>query len=534
MRASVRVVLLALLAILIAIPPIRNSLETRTSIYSAVDCYITNWEPNTSYAGSIILKVSREVEGNRTLESRAIIGFDLSDLHIPPFSKVINATLVLTAQNFSQGISIEVWDLKGEPDLFHTSWLYESDGNPWNNPGGDIIEKWGEVIVDSSRIEINLTDYVQSYVNGELKSKGWILLKLADDQHGQLDLYSENANGKGPRIMIDYEPASLDLSLESSSIELMQGRSTSLEFYVGGSLSKPVNLSLEAPNFLNYVISPSSGVPPFKGILNISLPEDAPGGKYVIIIKAEGALQSSLPFNLTVIERRGFIIEGRNSVELKGGFIKKTMIRVLGTGNYSGEVSAGVSGSPDWLNISISPSKGMPPFNLTVTLQSDPGVNATGIVSLIFNGEMNKVFRFNVTTLSRRVAIYSNGIDWNLSKEALIDAANLSGVTLSRINSSREFPSYDIVLILGGHKAPTDEYMPVNMAGKVLSEREKEKLESGGTVIHVEREGETYIVVVAGADRYKTSHLLTSSMGNGRSLAYMLITGDPNGVRGAG
>ena len=532
MRASVRLSLSIFLALLL-LPPMMLYLSADVSspIYAKVDCYITSWEPETSHAGSSVLKVSRNVQGNETLESRALIRFDLSEAGIPSYSRILNASLILNTYNYSSGVSIEVWDVSGEPDILHTTWLYERSGMPWENPGGDIIVKWGEAPVSSPYVKINITDYVQAFVNGELESTGWLLIKIVDDQEGYFEFYSETTSETGPRIEIEYEPASLELSMDTSDIELIQDGNTSITVYVSGGLSKPVNLTLDGPDFLQYNFSVPSAVPPFTSTLELALPENAPGGTYTIIVRAEGVMEASAPLNLTVVEKKGFLISGPSSVDLKGGFPRNVTLEVTSTGNYSGRISVGILGSPDWLNVSISPSSGNPPFDVVVTLQSAPSINASGILSLLFTGARNKVYEINVTTVRRKVAVYSNSIDWNLSREALLGPTNTSGVPLDRVNSSEDFSNYDVVIVLGGHKAPIDRFMPSNVASGILTSEEKVVLEQGGTVVHVEMQGSTYIVVVAGADRYKTAELIVSDDdGDGKTLAYELITGDPSGI----
>ena len=107
------------------------------------------------------------------------------------------------------------------------------------------------------------------------------------------------------------------------------------------------------------------------------------------------------------------------------------------------------------------------------------------------------------------------------------------GVTLHRINSTDEFGDYDVVIVLGGHKAPTDSFMPSNIAASLLSSEEKASLIEGGQLVHVS-EDEALVVIVAGSDRYKTSRLLQMDLnGNGIPLAQELMTGDPRGIRGA-
>ncbi len=533
MRASVRA--LPLLLAVLLLPPLSpmgasDSLEVR----SYVDCYIASWEPDTPHASSEILKVSRTTVDNDTMEARALLRFDLGELrsYIPQYSKIINATLVLTTYNTS-GPTIEVWDIRGDPDLFGTTWNSERSGVPWDNPGGDLIEKWGEGTGSSTKAEIDMTSYVQAAVDNELESNGWLLIKIAEGQEGYYEFYSEVSGSNGPFLVIEYEAASLGIVLEAPEVVVTQGENINMSVYVTGHLSKAINLSLEGPDFLSYEFSPDQGFPPFNSTLSLEVPDTAPGGSYTVVIRATGVMEASAPVNLTILERRGFSVVGPSHVELVGGLEENISLKVVPTGNFSGEVSAGVLGSPDWLNVSLYSQSGSPPFNVTVSLMSLHGVEASGTLSLVFTGARNRVYEINVTTRVRRVAVYSNEIDWNLSSGALISAANSSGVTLHRINSTDEFGDYDVVIVLGGHKAPTDSFMPSNIAASLLSSEEKASLIEGGQLVHVS-EDEALVVIVAGSDRYKTSGLLQMDLnGNGIPLAQELMTGDPRGIRGA-
>ncbi len=534
MRVSARS-LSILLMVLLLIPVSLMEASDSLTVRSYVDCYIASWEPDTPHASSQVLRVSRTTVDNDTVEARALLRFDIGEIrsHIPQYSKIFNATLVLTTYNTSNP-TIEVWDVSGEPDIFGTTWNSVRSGLPWNTPGGDLIEKWGEGAGSSPQAEINLASYVQAAVDNELESSGWLLIKIAEGQEGYYEFYSEVSGSNGPVLMIEYEAASLGIVLEAPEVVVTQGENISMRVYVTGHLSKPINLSLEGPDFLSYEFSPQQGFPPFNSTLNLEVPDTAPGGEYTVVIRAEGVMEASAPVNLTILERRGFSVVGPSQVDLVGGLERNVSLRVVPTGNFSGEVSAGVLGSPEWLNVSLSPQSGTPPFNVTLSLTSLHGIEASGTLSLVFTGAKSRIYEINVTTRVRRVAVYSNDIDWNLSSEDLVSAANSSGVTLHRINSTDEFGNYDVVIVLGGHKAPTDSNMPSNIAASLLSSAEKASLIEGGQIVHVSLEGDTLVVVVAGADRYKTSGLLQLDLnGNGIPLAQELMMGDPRGIRGA-
>ncbi len=520
-----------LLGLLLIAPVVASGVGSLT-VRNYVDCYITSWDPDTPHASSEVLKVSRSQVNNTTAEARALLRFDLGEIrsHIPRYSKIVNATLVLRTFNTSNP-PLEVWDVRGDPDIIGTTWNSVRSGVPWDTPGGDLVRMWGEGVGSSPSAAVNLTAYVQAAVDEELETNGWLLVKVAEGQEGYYEFYSESSGSNGPVLKIEYQPASLGIALEAPEVDITQGGNVSLRVYVTGHLSKPVNLTLEGPEFLSYEFSPETGYPPFNSTLRLDVPETAPGGDYTMMIRVKGVMEASAPVNLTVLQSRGFSIIGPTSIELVGGLTDNLSLRVVPTGNFAGEVSAGVLSSPDWLNVSLNPHSAVPPFNLTVTLTSLPGLNASGTLSLVFTGARNRVYEVNVTTRVRRVAVYSNQIDWNLSSEMLISAANSSGVTLERINSTDSFGGYDLVIIMGGHKAPVDGHMPTNVAASILSDEEKNSLIHGGQVVHVESKYGTLIVIVAGADRYETSDLLQRDLnGNGIPLSQELMVGDPRGI----
>ena len=223
--------------LIILLIPIYPIYADSLSIYASVDCYITNWDQGKNFH-SEVLRVSREKSGNDYLEARAIIGFDLTSLTaIPKGSKVSEANLILKLVNGSKA-KLEVWELAREPDIFKVSWLKAGDED-WITPGGDLLRKVGEAEVSIGEMRIDLRDYIQAVVNGELNSTGWFLLKIADE--GYLHFYSELSTNK-PIIEISYTKASLDISLDSNEIKLSQGSSALLKVQVSGYLGSPVSI----------------------------------------------------------------------------------------------------------------------------------------------------------------------------------------------------------------------------------------------------------------------------------------------------
>lgn len=521
----------ALVSILIAIalmPSIELNAESLT-IYATIDCYITSWAQGSNFHGEV-LRVSRLRVEDKYDEARSIIYFDLSVLSgVPKGSKVEEASLILKLVNHS-GVKVEVWELAKEPDIYYVSWLRANPSEYWLTPGGDLLRKIGEATTSSNELRIDMKDYLQSLVNSELNSPGWFLLKLADGEEGYLNFYSE-LSGSKPRIELSFKPASLELSLDSADVKLSQGSSTVIKVYVNGYLGSPVSLEVSGPAFLNYTLSPIRGYPSFISMLNITVPETAPGGSYAVTISAIGPIKRNATLRLTILERKGFAVIGPSSVGLRGGFLEVLQLKVLPTGNYSGSVSATILESPDWLNITLNPPEGRPPFNVSLELCSLPEANASGRIRILLRGVMSKYYEIYVRTRPRRVAIYSNEIDWSLSRELIRSYSNSSGVVVRRINDSSSFSDFDLVIILGGHKAPVDRFMPVNVADRSLNETEKKFLEEGGDLVSVKRKGSTFIVIVAGKTRKETMNILSSDRdGNGLPLFAELVLRDPREV----
>ncbi|MDW8035768.1 MAG: DNRLRE domain-containing protein [Candidatus Korarchaeum sp.] len=524
MRGYARALLTLILASLLL--PLNVSSADSLKIYATVDCYITNWSPNANSHGEV-LKVMRGKVRDRYNESRAIMSFDLAELaRVPQGSKVEEASLIIKVINHSN-IKVEVWELAKEPDILSVSWLMASSGKEWLTPGGDLLRKVGEAKTSSGELKIDIRDYIQALVNAETNTSGWFILRIAEGEEGYLHFYSELSANK-PRIEVSYRPASLELALESSEVKVSQGSSTLLKVYINGYLGSAVYLRVKAPDFLNFTISPEQGYPSFVSTLNLTVPEYAPGGAYAVTIVAVGALNRSVTLKLTVLERRGFAVTGPKEVKLRGGFTEVLKLRVFPTGNFSGEVAASLLEAPDWLNVRLDPSKGRPPFNLTMVLKPLPEINASGKVKILLKGQFSRSYEVTLNVRARKVAIYSNEIDWSLSKELIKSYSNASGLVVRRVSNNSLFPSYDLIIVLGGHKAPTDNYMPTNIASKFLNGTERDSLEKGGSLVAVKIEGETFIVIVAGKTRKETATLLSSDPdADGLPLIAELITEDP-------
>jgi len=109
--------------------------------------------------------------------------------------------------------------------------------------------------------------------------------------------------------------------------------------------------------------------------------------------------------------------------------------------------------------------------------------------------------------ISARIAyVISNQIDWALNSQLLSKVAPKYGIILRRV-TNLSLAKNSNVLILGGHLAPTDEWMPKNYAEELLNEEEKSKLESGkkAVVIKTVEKNGNRITIIAGYNRYNTS-----------------------------
>ncbi len=529
MRGYAKILVLALASLLL---PVTGLSADSLTMYATVDCYITSWLPNSNFHGEV-LKVLRSKVGDRYNESRAILIFDPTELaRIPKGSKVEEAKLVLRVVNHSN-VKVEVWELSKEPDIISVNWFAASSMEDWLSPGGDLLRKLGEARTSSGELKVDIRDYVQAVVNAEMNASGWFMLKIAGDEEGYLHFYSELSTNK-PRVEVSYRVASLELTLESSDVKISQGSSILLKVYVNGYLGSDVSLSVQAPEFLNYTIFPEKGYPSFVSTLNLSVPEYAPGGTYVVVISAVGKLSRNTTLRLTVLERKGFAVAGPSGAKLRGGFTETLMLRIIPTGNFSGRVTASLLEAPEWLSVMLDPPEGRPPFNLSVMLKPLPEANASGKLRILLKGQVNKFYEISLSVRARRVAIYSNEIDWILSRELINSYSNVSGLVVRRISNSSQFSNYDLVIVLGGHKAPTDRYMPVNVASILLNETERSLLEKGKSIVAVKRDGDTFIVIAAGKTRKETSALLSSDPdADGIPLLAELIREDPREVASA-
>lgn len=115
--------------------------------------------------------------------------------------------------------------------------------------------------------------------------------------------------------------------------------------------------------------------------------------------------------------------------------------------------------------------------------------------------------------LDNTIGIYSNNIDWELNKSTILQTAQETGVQIYRITDPEEFSNYDKILVLGGHKAYIDKYMPTNIAKDFLNDEEKNNLEENDDVLIKDISNpfginpEQELMIYAGSDRDFTKEI---------------------------
>ncbi len=109
-------------------------------------------------------------------------------------------------------------------------------------------------------------------------------------------------------------------------------------------------------------------------------------------------------------------------------------------------------------------------------------------------------------------AVYSNEVDWNLCRFSLIEASNKTGIQVYRVTDPLELNNYQHVIILGGHLAYLDEFMPENLANVYLPSNIKAQLETNpaAKIIYNLTLGGTTFYILAGHTRKETANILYS------------------------
>jgi len=143
------------------------------------------------------------------------------------------------------------------------------------------------------------------------------------------------------------------------------------------------------------------------------------------------------------------------------------------------------------------------------------GGSITGLVGIPF---LEKYLFHNDTFVKasesdNTIGIYSNNIDWELNKSTILQTAQETGVQIYRITDPEEFSNYDKILVLGGHKAYIDKYMPINIAKDFLNDEEKNNLEENDDVLIKDISNpfginpEQELMIYAGSDRDFTKEI---------------------------
>ncbi len=486
------------------------------------DVGITSYSPTQSIHGVESVNVSWAPQG----EVRYLVGFSFES--IPKYSVVKSANLTLTLVNNTAPLDLELWKVSGKPDVICTSWTMITCSSEWTKEGGDLIELVDVTTLDKvmDKVTFDVTPFVQDLVNGE--EEGWLLVKVRENMTGWAVINTE-ISPNPPVITVIYEKPVIAAHSKVKEIRMAQGEEVKFKVIVDGVLSLPVRLELESPVELNYSFEPPEGLPPFNSTLSIGVPESTPAGRYELRVLAKGPspeLSSNFTVNLTIIESVGIVVKAPEELELHGGEEKVVKVQVLPKGGYQDNVFITIKESPEWLFVFLEPNLGKPPFNVTLKLRPLPGTNGTGVVVLQFSGQGVLTSKeLKVRTTPRRVAVYSNSIDWNLTREAIISASNETGVTVHRLTEP-EFEGYDLVLLMGGPLAPTDDWMPVNVVRNLLPQEKVDELMKVGWIVYWTNYQGAKAVVIAGKDRYMTSRVLTMDLdGDGVPLVLELIRG---------
>lgn len=188
--------------------------EESSTILIIEDTYIEEVNAYKNFGASDDLLVGNWEEAGL---SRALLFFDLSE--IPPKSTVESATLLLTVK-----------DVYGFPDLYlHriiggkfdencANWVRRTCTQGWDNEGGDyekeyIDLKYGGLWDRCTKVNFDITGFVQKVVNGEVENYGVIL--LIKEQTARVWFYSSESSptcpDAKPRVEITYTPPSMSV-----------------------------------------------------------------------------------------------------------------------------------------------------------------------------------------------------------------------------------------------------------------------------------------------------------------------------------
>ncbi len=487
-----------------------------------VDVGISSFEPQKSIHGVKTLNVSWSPDG----EVRYLVGFSFDA--IPRYAVINSANLTFRVEGISSPLKLELWSVQGTPDVVCTSWIMMTCEKAWPVEGGVMKELVDEKYVELSgpgELTFNVTSFVQDLV---IEGKeGWLLLRVGNETGWVL--VDTEISSNPPTVTVAYRKPVLVAHSKVKEVRISQGEMVRFKVMVEGSLPVPVKLELESPIPLNYSFDPEEGLPPFNSTLSIKVPSNSPPGDYKLLVRAEGPtpeLSSNFTLDFTVLEAVGIEVEGPSQLSLKGGEVEEVGLSVLPKGGYSEKVFITIKEAPEWLFILLEPNLGEPPFNATMKLKPLPNANGTGKIVLQFSGQgVLKDVTINVTASPRRVAVYANWIDWNLSKGILTSGANETGIQLNRLREPN-FSGYDLVILLGGPLAPTDDWMPENLVSKILPEAIVQELLDKGWIVYWSEYKGVKVVVVAGKDRYITSKLLKMDLdGDGVPLYLELMRG---------
>jgi endonuclease/exonuclease/phosphatase family metal-dependent hydrolase len=141
---------------------------------------------------------------------RVILKFDTQNT-VPQGATISSATLTLTIKGGNaQSRTITVYRVKQPFTDTEATWKIRRTSTAWSTPGGDLGERAGSFSVTNvagSRVTVDVTDLVQSIVNGSFGTTRYTRLALVDQGAASRDsykeYYSEQAGGGlGPALTV--------------------------------------------------------------------------------------------------------------------------------------------------------------------------------------------------------------------------------------------------------------------------------------------------------------------------------------------
>lgn len=377
-------VVLAILLSLILVTPFpvnSNGNGSSVKIYASADAMIGGPHPDTNYGGynSMAVGTLKLKMGNTflTFNYRSVLFFDLG--HIPPGSRIYKASLYLTVKNHPRiSADVKVHALIKPFMESYVTWYRRAQGYSWTNPGGDYYSTViysRSVGVDAhkgSKLLFDVTPFVRGVVSGSKENYGFLLDSSAAND--TLTLYTkEGAVAEGhsswkPYLVLELQPATIQLSASQGSVEVTQGSSANIQLQVGGTFTGHSSLSYgwvgTAPTGIDINFDPEERDGPFTSTLRITADQSASPGTYRLKLRASNTtynLGDDITLNLVISSS----IEPDFSLELNPDTLSVTQ------------------GEEATFTISVSP---IGEFNITTIALSVSGVPPSSIPRFVTSG----------------------------------------------------------------------------------------------------------------------------------------------------